>query len=101
MINALRGALAAAVLCAALGLAAPVAQAKVHHHHRHAAAAAGHRPRHHAGRHGLGHVATHGRHGLHGRRGVHGRPAFESHRRRAALCQSVMIRRHWVQRCRG
>jgi hypothetical protein len=99
MINVPRGAIAAFVFCAALVLAAPVAQAKVHHHHRHAVAAAGHVRRHHAARRALRHALGHGL--AHRRRAAHRHPAITSHRRHAALCQSVRVRGRWVQHCRG
>ncbi len=114
MTNLNRKTFAVAAGWALIALVASPAQARVHHHH-HAPAtptvAASHRGRHHhhaaaaaaaskGGRHGHHHHA--GAAASHGRRKHHHAEVLpETHRRHAALCQSVMVRHRWVERCRG
>jgi hypothetical protein len=118
---------AAAVAWVAFVLAASPAEARTHHRHHHPTAAASpatahrhHKRGHHASaapapahgrhhRHSKAAAATRrgakaGRHAAHGRHHRGGRrheTIVHTHKRHAALCQSVMVRHHWVQRCRG
>ncbi len=120
MTSVVRTALSAAVAGFIIALSAhPAAFAAApRHHHRHhvagvAAPVVGHagHDRHHAAvsRHHAHAGARHGRDHGHGRgpvaKGRHARrhhlAGAVTHRRHASLCQTVTVRRHSVERCRG
>jgi hypothetical protein len=115
MTGPIRTCAAALASLAVLTLAATPVEARTHHHHA-AAAGAVHAGKHaHSGRHAHAGKAAEGKgrhhHGVaakgktkghHGRRGRHAKVAsYEPQRRRAALCETVTVRHHEVEHCRG